>query len=80
MIIEADITNPATAGWTQPWNATSYDNKEIDTTKIIDGLPSVTNFATYPNAGGRTWVGAVGTPNLWRVYTNTETFFERVAK
>lgn len=39
MIIEADITNPATAGWTQPWNATSYDNKEIDNTKIIDGLP-----------------------------------------
>jgi len=39
MIIEADITNPPMAGWTQPWNATSFDNKEVDNTKIIDGLP-----------------------------------------
>ena len=73
-IVDMTITNPATPRFTGTWIAYTYDNYNgtyTNLTRIMD---------QNGNSDGRTWIGVKPFPTLFRVYRNTESFYDRLAK
>ena len=75
LMLELDLTNPATAGWTTQWTVETYASQppNPDLTMVLDS--SVGNN----NNDAVTWVGAKPFPNLFRVYRNAESYYNRQA-
>ena len=78
LMLSLDLKNPATVGWTNYWTAETYGSQPVgatpaDLTMILDSSVSAGNNDAI------TWVGVKPFPNLFRVYRNKVSYYNRKA-
>lgn len=74
IIVELDILNKASPGWTDYWDINTYLSK----TESLTSIPRHINQNNQ--AGGRIWVGVLPQSSYFRVYRNSRSFEERRAQ
>lgn len=78
LMLNLDLKNPTTAGWTKGWTAITYGNQPIDSTSTAADLTMILD-ETPGSSDAKTWVGVKPFPNLFRVYRNTVSYYDRKA-